>query len=184
MSNVATQFKKGHTTNLGRKMSEVTKKRISAIHKKSGHKPTINTWGKGKKHTQKSIEKMRLSQKGKHAGEKAGMWKGGITKDINKYNRDRYKNLSEEKRAYASWTKNKRNRIKRANGGSHTFSDWELLKKQYNHTCPCCRKSEPEIKLTEDHIIPVSKGGSDNIENIQPLCKKCNFKKHIKIIKY
>lgn len=68
--------------------------------------------------------------------------------------------------------------------GSHTVSDWENLKAQYNWTCPCCRKKETKINLTEDHIIPLSKGGSDNIENIQPLCGSCNSKKYTKIIKY
>ena len=47
--------------------------------------------------------------------------------------------------------------------------------------CPYCGRYK---KLTIDHIIPLSKGGSDNIENIQPLCKSCNCKKHAKIIKY
>ena len=70
------------------------------------------------------------------------------------------------------------------NGGVHTCDDWDNLKAQYNWTCPRCGKSEPEIKLTEDHIIPLSKGGSNNIENIQPLCKSCNCWKHTKTIKF
>jgi len=74
-------------------------------------------------------------------------------------------------------------RVKNAEG-SHTFGEWELLKKQYGYRCPACGKKEPEIKLTEDHIIPLSKGGSDYIENIQPLCRSCNSKKHTKIVKY
>ena len=68
--------------------------------------------------------------------------------------------------------------------GSHTLGEWELLKKQYGYKCSSCGKLEPKIKLTEDHIIPLSKGGSDFIENIQPLCKSCNSKKMTKIIKY
>lgn len=99
-------------------------------------------------------------------GERHWNWKGG---------------QSVEER---SWQKNKRNRSKRANGGTHTYGEWEALKAQYNWTCPCCKESEPDIKLTQDHIIPVSRGGSDNIENIQPLCMKCNLKKHTQIVKY
>lgn len=89
---------------------------------------------------------------------------------------------------YRSWIKNKRNKKKRYAEGSHTFGEWELLKKQYGYICPCCKKQEPfnqRIKcLTEDHIIPLSKGGSDYIENIQPLCMHCNLVKHTEIIKY
>lgn len=78
----------------------------------------------------------------------------------------------------------KRRNIKRGTIGSHTNGEWELLKIQYGFVCPCCLGQEPEIKLTEDHIIPLSKGGSDYIENIQPLCGHCNFIKHTKTIKY
>ena len=68
--------------------------------------------------------------------------------------------------------------------GSHTLGEWELLKKQYDYTCPACGRKEPEIKLTEDHIIPITRGGSSNIENIQPLCRSCNCSKHTNVKRY
>lgn len=60
------------------------------------------------------------------------------------------------------------------NGGSHTILEWTSLKKQYQNKCAMCQQ---EKKLTKDHIIPLSKGGTDYISNIQPLCQSCNSKK-------
>jgi hypothetical protein len=139
MSSEKTQFKKGHKINFGRKMSDVTKKKISDIHKKSGHKPDKRFIVK--KHKQESIEKMRMAKKGANLGDKSGMWKGGISADRKKYNNNRYANLSEEERKKESWSKNRRNRLKRVANGSHTFGEWETLKAQYNFTCPCCNTS-------------------------------------------
>jgi 5-methylcytosine-specific restriction endonuclease McrA len=70
--------------------------------------------------------------------------------------------------------------------GRHTWQEWQELKERYNYKCVYCKISESKLekkwgnkfsKLTEDHIIPISKGGSDYITNIQPLCISCNAKK-------
>ncbi len=111
-------------------------------------------------------EETRTKISESHKGEKHYNWKGGLC----------------ENRAYVSWVKNKRNRMPKE--GGHTWEEWGTLKAQYNWVCPSCKKQEPEIKLTQDHIIPLSKGGSDNIENIQPLCMPCNARKHTNIIRY
>lgn len=66
--------------------------------------------------------------------------------------------------------------------GFYTKSEWELLLIQYGYTCPSCGKKD--IELHADHIIPIIKGGSNFIENIQPLCKSCNSSKYTKIIKF
>jgi hypothetical protein len=44
-----------------------------------------------------------------------------------------------------------------------------------------CKKCGSIRNLTLDHIIPVSKGGGDTIENLQVLCRSCNSKKNDKI---
>ncbi len=50
----------------------------------------------------------------------------------------------------------------------------------------CLKCGETEIKkLTIDHVIPLSKGGSKtNLENLQTLCKKCNAEKGDSIADY
>lgn len=63
--------------------------------------------------------------------------------------------------------------------GSHSLDEWNSLLIKHNNKCAICFQSKP---LTKDHIRPLSKGGSDYIENIQPLCKNCNSKKHNKLI--
>lgn len=44
-----------------------------------------------------------------------------------------------------------------------------------------CTKCGSNINLEFDHIIPVSKGGSNTARNIQLLCEKCNRSKSDKI---
>jgi 5-methylcytosine-specific restriction endonuclease McrA len=68
--------------------------------------------------------------------------------------------------------------------GSFTCEEWETKKKEYNYFCSACGKQEPEIKLSVDHIQPLSRGGTNYIDNIQPLCMPCNSRKNAKTIKY
>lgn len=68
--------------------------------------------------------------------------------------------------------------------GSHTIVEWYLLKEFYKNMCLCCGKYEPEIQLSQDHIKPLSLGGTDDISNIQPLCLSCNVRKHAKYVSY
>ncbi len=60
-------------------------------------------------------------------------------------------------------------------GGSFSVLEWKNLCKKWDYKCLCCGRHR---KLTADHVIPVSKGGTSNIDNIQPLCGPCNSKKN------
>jgi len=95
-------------------------------------------------------------------------WRGGITpyeahRRWVKKNPERMAHL--KARRYA--------REKNAKG-SHTFEEWQEMCKKFKQKCAECGK---EKKLTKDHIKPLSAGGTDNIENIQPLCRNCNSRK-------
>uniref|UniRef100_A0A6M3MAY5 Putative homing endonuclease n=1 Tax=viral metagenome TaxID=1070528 RepID=A0A6M3MAY5_9ZZZZ len=50
---------------------------------------------------------------------------------------------------------------------------FEVFKKD-NFTCSYCGQKPPEIVLEVDHIVPVSKGGTDEILNLITSCFNCN----------
>lgn len=81
------------------------------------------------------------------------------------------------------WQSNRRARII-GNGGEITEREWEDLKAFYNYTCLCCKRQEPEIELTLDHVKSIADGGKNVIENAQPLCGPCNSRKGKREIDY
>ena len=50
---------------------------------------------------------------------------------------------------------------------------YEILRRD-NHTCRYCGESAPDVKLTIDHVTPVSLGGSDEPDNLVAACPDCN----------
>jgi 5-methylcytosine-specific restriction endonuclease McrA len=101
--------------------------------------------------------------------------------------------MKDHRKAYnAAWKKankdkvNLQNHRRRVNlevgGGHYTPQQWERLKRKYGHRCLCCR--EKDVALTVDHVRPVSRGGSNDIGNIQPLCFDCNNSKGTKTVDY
>jgi len=75
---------------------------------------------------------------------------------------------------------NRHSRLRGAHG-EITLGQWERLVAKHNFRCVCCGFVRP---LERDHVIPVSKGGSNDISNIQPLCRSCNASKRDKIMDY
>lgn len=61
-----------------------------------------------------------------------------------------------------------------SNGGSFTVEEWQALCEAVGGKCLCCGYVKP---LTIDHVIPLSLGGTNDISNIQPLCRTCNCRK-------
>ena len=51
-------------------------------------------------------------------------------------------------------------------------------------TCQYCGAKAPEVKIEIDHIIPISKDGTNEIENLTTACFECNIGKSNKILKH
>lgn len=61
-----------------------------------------------------------------------------------------------------------------------TKSQWVAIKVAYRFRCAYCDKRLDA--LTQDHVIPLSKGGGTTPENIVPACRSCNSRKSNRLI--
>lgn len=65
----------------------------------------------------------------------------------------------------------KRRAIARNLQATLTSKQWEQIKKDFNYQCAYCG----EVKeLTQDHFVPISRGGEYTRNNIVPACSSCN----------
>ena len=76
----------------------------------------------------------------------------------------------------------KRRAAKHASPGSFTAEEFKALCESYGNRCLAC--GDTEAALEADYFVPLTRGGSDDIGNIQPLCGTCNRKKFVSIIDY
>lgn len=79
----------------------------------------------------------------------------------------------ENKERYAIHEQKRRAKIKSL---EHDFTEqeWNEAKITFENKCAYCGKVET---LTQDHFIPISKGGEYTINNIVPVCSSCNSSK-------
>jgi 5-methylcytosine-specific restriction endonuclease McrA len=68
----------------------------------------------------------------------------------------------------------KRRAARHASPGSFTAEEFEELCEGYGNRCLAC--GDTEAVLEADHVVPLTRGGSEDIGNIQPLCGSCNRK--------
>lgn len=71
---------------------------------------------------------------------------------------------------YASYAKRK------AAQGAHSPQQWDEVVRYFNGACAYCLT--PTQVLAREHVVPLSAGGSDDIENIVPACRSCNSRKN------
>lgn len=46
-----------------------------------------------------------------------------------------------------------------------------------HYQCRICGKTEKQTALEVDHIVPIANAGSNDLSNLQTLCRRCNQQK-------
>jgi len=59
-----------------------------------------------------------------------------------------------------------------------TAQQWNEIKESYDHRCAYCL-IRFYGNLTQEHITPISLGGSHTVWNVVPACQSCNSKKRL-----
>jgi 5-methylcytosine-specific restriction endonuclease McrA len=89
----------------------------------------------------------------------------------------RWRSENREQTNLASRLKKQRRRAT----GTLTAAEWAAILDRYGQICLACGIDGP---LTVDHVIPISVGGLNTPDNVQPLCGPCNSSKGTKTIDY
>jgi 5-methylcytosine-specific restriction endonuclease McrA len=66
-------------------------------------------------------------------------------------------------------------------GPGVTGDEWAEILARFGNRCLACGSTG---RLTMDHIVPYAAGGWHGPDNVQPLCKNCNSRKHTSTIDY
>lgn len=112
---------------------------------------------------------------------------GHLCKRITKYGRcvDCFKEYSdwykkEYKEEISAYMQNRRAKIKQV-GGTFTAKDIMDLHIEQDGYCNGCWELLEILGYHIDHVIPISKGGSNWPDNLQLLCPTCNLEKSAKM---
>jgi 5-methylcytosine-specific restriction endonuclease McrA len=81
------------------------------------------------------------------------------------------------RKLHPEWSQNNsaRRRMAVEAVGSLTPQEWKTILDVFGHACAYCLRTDR--KLSQDHVIGVSRGGDHTAENVVPACMPCNQRK-------
>ena len=92
---------------------------------------------------------------------------------LRKRAREYYRKHFARKRAEHRNAIAKRKRAK----GRFTAREFLLVLKKHKYRCAYCKRQISRSSATIDHVVPLSRGGTNWITNIIPACLRCNQRK-------
>jgi 5-methylcytosine-specific restriction endonuclease McrA len=159
---------------------------------KQCHKDKDHVWQQENKQRVKELNHLSYERNKEHKNKKAVEWSKANPvkrkKSVETWRANNWERFKSKARAW--WSSNPlkpleyhANRRARAlgNGGTFTDKDWNEILEKYGHKCLKCGSTD---RIQPDHVIPLARGGRNDKSNIQPLCKRCNVRKHAKIEDY
>lgn len=90
--------------------------------------------------------------------------------------RHKYRHYRQNREKYNTYVRNRRARLRNAEG-THTASDIQRMYDEQDGKCHYCGSSLVD-GFHVDHVIPISRGGSNSPENLVLTCPTCNLSKN------
>ncbi len=101
-----------------------------------------------------------------------------------------YRRRKEKVGAYAKqWAANNPDKVrasahrslakKHKTAGTCTADEWRAIKEYFGYCCAYCLRPETgTLRLSIDHLIPLTRGGTSDPDNLAPACRPCNSAKN------
>lgn len=91
-----------------------------------------------------------------------------------------YRLISEQRRHEKELAHRRRRSARKRGARAWGFSavEWRLVREIYGHRCAYCGRDSG--RLTQDHVVPLARGGDHTFFNIVPACFRCNVQKGLR----
>lgn len=142
-------------------------------------------WYEANKEREKAKHRQYHAEHRELANAHRRLWHATHKEQASEYSRQWRKSHPEQKSIH------QRNRRAKKHGARGTHTNTDLLaqyRRQKGKCYYCSHKMKPwgwkescDLQPTEEHIVPVSRGGSNGPENLVIACRKCNEQKHTKL---
>ena len=140
-------------------------------------KPRIRTW---KKENPERVKASNSRSYVKHKDERLAAGKRWRQNHLEYYRvraLDFYRKNSTESKL-RNHERRTRRRALLVDAGSFSVAEWRAKVRSCENKCYYCHVRLTRRSETVDHMIPISRGGSNTVENVVPACLRCNLRKN------